>query len=89
MLFAAWLPTKAACVTQPLSFRQIGFATPEFLSKDLVLGHIYGTAYDSFQSSVFDNRGTDATNMPEFAKAFQCKTGDAMVRSDDTQVKIW
>jgi putative endopeptidase len=29
------------------------------------------------------------SNMPEFAKAFQCKTGDTMVRSDDTQVKIW
>jgi putative endopeptidase len=29
------------------------------------------------------------SNMPEFAKAFQCKPGDAMVRSPDTQVKIW
>ncbi|WP_077553704.1 M13 family metallopeptidase [Rhodanobacter sp. B04] len=29
------------------------------------------------------------SNMPEFAKAFQCKAGDAMVRSPDTQVKIW
>lgn len=30
MLFAAWSPTKAANVTQPLSFFQIGFATPAF-----------------------------------------------------------
>ncbi|MGY3040443.1 putative endopeptidase [Rhodanobacter sp. TND4EL1] len=29
------------------------------------------------------------SNMPEFAKAFQCKRGDAMVRDDETQVKIW
>jgi hypothetical protein len=54
-------------VDQPLGFRQIGFATLEFLSKDLVLGHINGAAYDSFQSPVFYNRGTDATDMSEFA----------------------
>jgi Predicted metalloendopeptidase len=29
------------------------------------------------------------SNMPAFASAFQCKTGDAMVRPDDKQVKIW
>ena len=29
------------------------------------------------------------SNMPEFAKAFQCKPGDPMVRSPETQVKIW
>jgi putative endopeptidase len=29
------------------------------------------------------------SNMPEFAQAFQCKAGDAMVRSPETQVKIW
>ncbi len=29
------------------------------------------------------------SNMPEFAQAFQCKPGDAMVRSPETQVKIW
>jgi putative endopeptidase len=29
------------------------------------------------------------SNMPAFAKAFQCKTGDAMVRPADAQVKIW
>ena len=29
------------------------------------------------------------SNMPAFASAFQCKPGDAMVRSDDKQVKIW
>ncbi len=29
------------------------------------------------------------SNMPSFAKAFQCKPGDAMVRPDDTRVKIW
>ncbi len=29
------------------------------------------------------------SNMPEFAKAFQCKGGDAMVRDGEEQVKIW
>jgi putative endopeptidase len=29
------------------------------------------------------------TNMPQFAQAFSCKAGDAMVRSGDAQVKIW
>ncbi|HXD37909.1 MAG TPA: M13 family metallopeptidase [Rhodanobacter sp.] len=29
------------------------------------------------------------SNMPAFATAFQCKSGDAMVRSADKQVKIW
>ena len=29
------------------------------------------------------------SNMPAFAKAFQCKPGDPMVRPDDKRVKIW
>ncbi|MET0519388.1 MAG: M13 family metallopeptidase [Burkholderiaceae bacterium] len=29
------------------------------------------------------------SNMPEFAKAFSCKAGDAMVRDGDKQVIIW
>lgn len=29
------------------------------------------------------------SNMPAFAKAFQCKDGDAMVRSGDKRVQIW
>jgi putative endopeptidase len=29
------------------------------------------------------------SNMPAFATAFQCKPGDAMVRPDEKQVKIW
>ncbi len=29
------------------------------------------------------------SNMPQFAEAFQCKSGDAMVRDGDKQVKIW
>ena len=30
-----------------------------------------------------------ASNMPAFAKAFECKAGDAMVRGEDKRVKIW
>jgi putative endopeptidase len=29
------------------------------------------------------------SNMPAFAKAFQCKAGDGMVRGDDKKVVIW
>jgi putative endopeptidase len=29
------------------------------------------------------------SNMPAFAEAFGCKPGDAMVRADDTAVRIW
>ena len=29
------------------------------------------------------------SNLPAFAQAFECKTGDAMVRDDESQVKIW
>ena len=29
------------------------------------------------------------SNLPEFAKAFGCKPGDAMVRPDSTQARIW
>ncbi|MBS0567049.1 MAG: M13 family metallopeptidase [Proteobacteria bacterium] len=29
------------------------------------------------------------SNMPAFAQAFSCKTGDAMVRAGEAQVKIW
>ena len=29
------------------------------------------------------------SNLPAFAQAFECKTGDAMVRDGDSQVKIW
>ncbi len=29
------------------------------------------------------------SNMPEFARAFQCKSGDAMVRDGAKQVRIW
>ena len=29
------------------------------------------------------------SNMPEFARAFQCRSGDAMVRDGEAQVKIW
>ncbi len=29
------------------------------------------------------------SNMPAFAKAFQCKAGDGMVRADDKRVVIW
>jgi putative endopeptidase len=29
------------------------------------------------------------SNMPAFARAFQCKPGDAMVRPDEARVEIW
>ena len=29
------------------------------------------------------------SNMPEFAQAFSCKTGDTMVRTPEDRVTIW
>lgn len=29
------------------------------------------------------------SNLPTFAAAFQCKTGQKMVNGDDTKVNIW
>jgi len=29
------------------------------------------------------------SNLPEFAKAFGCRAGDAMVRPDSLKVRIW
>src|ERR1700733_1187638 len=78
---AGWSPTETACVTQPLGFRQIGFATPELPRKNLVLRHIYGVAYDSFQNPAFCNRGTDATNMPDFAVGSHNALRDIKFRS--------
>src|ERR1700738_877941 len=53
-LSAAWSPTKTACVTQPLGFRQIGFATPEFLRQEFVLRNIYADADSLHRAIVWD-----------------------------------
>jgi predicted metalloendopeptidase len=29
------------------------------------------------------------SNLPEFAQAFGCRSGDAMVRPDSVRVRIW
>src|SRR5882724_1025612 len=58
-------PPEAARVTEPLSFRQVRFAPAEFLGQELVFRNVYGAANVLFQALVFDNRGTDATNVPD------------------------
>jgi hypothetical protein len=44
-----------------------GFAVSELLSQKLVLRHIHGGADDSFQRPIFDNRSTNAPDIPNFA----------------------
>ncbi|MFZ9348910.1 MAG: M13-type metalloendopeptidase, partial [Arenimonas sp.] len=43
---------------------------------------------DSHAPAKFRAIGTPS-NMEAFAAAFQCKTGDAMVRSGDERIAIW
>src|SRR5260370_10814275 len=66
MLFAAWSPTKAACVTQPLGFRQIGFATPELLRQEFVLSYIDAYA-DSLQAARFIGFRPNTTDVSDLA----------------------
>src|ERR1700741_1814357 len=60
-----WTPCPAAGLAQPLRFRQIRLAPAEFLGQELVPGNVYGAANVLFQAFVFDNRSTDAANVPD------------------------
>ena len=51
-------------MTEPLSFRQVRFAALQLLGQKLVLGNVQGAADVLFQLLVFDNRSTDAANVP-------------------------
>ena len=50
ILSGAWSPTKLP-VAQSWGFRQIGFATPEFLRQEFVLCNIYADA-DSLHRAI-------------------------------------
>src|ERR1700751_5650443 len=52
-------------MTEPLSFRQVRFPPAKFLSQELVPRYVYGAADVLFQDLVFDNRSTDAANVPD------------------------
>src|SRR5260221_582429 len=56
---------EAARVTEFLRFRQVRFAPAKFLGQEFVLGNVYGAANVLFQALVFDNRSTDAANVPD------------------------
>src|ERR1700721_3699194 len=60
------VPCPTARVAEPLGFRQVRFAAAELFSQDLVLRDVYGTANELFQALVFDDRNTDAANVPDF-----------------------
>ena len=51
-------------MTEPLSFGQVRFATLQLLGQKLVLGNVYGTADELLQRLVFDDRSTDAADVP-------------------------
>src|ERR1700722_11943432 len=59
------IPGPTARVTEPLRFGQICFAAPEVLGQKLVLRNVYGAANVLFQALVFDNRNTNAANVPD------------------------
>src|SRR3984893_8666755 len=52
-------------MTEPLSFGQVRFAPAEFLGQELVPRNVYGAADVLFRVLVFDNRSTDAANVPD------------------------
>ncbi len=59
------IPGPTARVTEPLGFGEVRFASPEVLRQELVLRNVYGAADVLFQALVFDNRDTDAANVPD------------------------
>src|SRR5258708_6805731 len=66
MLSAARSPTKTPCVTQPLGFRQIGFAAPELPRQQLVLCNIDAYA-NSLQTARFRGCRPNTTDVSELA----------------------
>src|SRR3984957_16193599 len=60
-----YIPGPTARVTEPLRFGQICFAAPEVLGQELVLRNVYGAANVLFQVLVFDDRNTNAANVPD------------------------
>src|SRR6266446_4484016 len=54
----------AAGAAQSLSVKQRCFTPPELLGQKLVLGNIYGASDVPLQRLVFDDRSTDAADVP-------------------------
>src|SRR4029453_10456369 len=54
----------AAGAAQPLSIKQRCFTPPELLGQKLGLGNIYGASNVLLQRLVFDDRSTDAADVP-------------------------
>src|SRR5271156_396204 len=61
------IPGPTAGVTEPLRFGQVGFTSPEVLGQELVLRNVYGASNVLFQVLVFDDRNTNAANVPDLA----------------------
>src|SRR5271170_3157922 len=59
------IPSEAPCVTKILGFGKVRFASAEFLGQELVLRNVYGAANVLFQALIFDNRSTDAADVPD------------------------
>jgi len=64
-------------MTEPLCFGQVCLTSPKFLGQELVLRNVYGAANVLFHALVFDNRSTDAANVPDLTVG----THDALVAS--------
>ena len=60
-------PPEASRLTKFLGLGKVCFAATEFLSQELVQRNVYGSANDSFQRPILDNRSTNATHEPNVA----------------------
>src|SRR4029077_6031946 len=58
-----YLPAEAPRATEPLSFRQVRFATLQLLAHLFLLSYIHSSANDPLQNPVLDNRDTDTTDV--------------------------
>jgi hypothetical protein len=63
---ACWLEDPTANMTEALCFSQMGFATPEFLSQNFMVGNINAKA-DSFRPAIIRSGGAHAANITNFS----------------------
>src|SRR4029453_2463364 len=57
-------PPEASGAAEPLRFREVRFTASEFLGQERVFRHIDGGANDRVRPPAFDNRSTDAPDVP-------------------------
>ncbi|KAF5408614.1 MAG: hypothetical protein Udaeo2_11730 [Candidatus Udaeobacter sp.] len=76
-----YIPAKAAGVTERLRLLAIRLAATELLRRDFLLRNVYGGADVILQLLVFDNRSTDAANIPNLTVGSHDSLGSIEARS--------